>query len=380
MFKVLDSKISMDIKYRSESVQHTMELDLFLELARPPGSEGEGPPPITAVYEDLIEIAKAADRMGFGALWLPEHHFLGDYSASAAPDMLLAAIARETTNIKLGFAILPLPIHDPLRIAERLTTLDILSGGRVMWGVGRGVTKSELDGFGIDPAETRNMFIKRLSILRQILKTGHMDRDNQRFDLNPTPPMRLNDGWMAAVSPESFDLAADLELDVLTGPFKPWSMIRSDLKRYRSRYPAGQTSFTMAAYCHRDQEYARRKAEPGILWAYKRMIDVSRSMMIRQVEGYEHYRKLGWVVPLLRGIMSLNVLETLGLACVGNPNHLAKRFSELSEFGIDRVSLVIGGGDLSAAEVSASLDLIMHKVMPRVSAQSLTLSPLEAVG
>ena len=357
-----------------------MELDLFLELARPPGSEGAGPPPITAVYEDLIEIAKAADRMGFGALWLPEHHFLGDYSASAAPEMLLAAIARETTNIKLGFAILPLPIHDPLRIAERLTTLDILSGGRVMWGVGRGVTKSELDGFGINPAETRNMFIERLNILRQILKTGYMDRDNQRFDLNPTPSMRLNDGWMAAVSPESFDLAADLELDVLTGPFKPWSMIRSDLKRYRSLYPAGQTSFTMAAYCDPDQEAARRRAEPGILWAYKRMIDVSRAMMIRQVEGYEHYRKLGWVVPLLRGIMSLNVLETLGLACVGNPDHLAKRFSDLAEFGIDRVSLVIGGGDLSAAEVSASLDLIMHKVMPRVSPQSLTLSPLEAAG
>ncbi len=357
-----------------------MEVDLFLELAQPPGLEGACPSPITAVYEDLIETAKAADRMGFGAIWLPEHHFLGDYSTSAAPDMLLAAIARETTNIRLGFAILPLPIHDPVRIAERLTTLDILSGGRVMWGVGRGVTKSELDGFDIDPGETRNIFLRRLSILRQILKTGYMERDNKRFDLSPMPSEMLNDGWMAAVSPESFDLAADLELDVLTGPFKPWSMIKKDLRRYRSLYPAGQTSFTMAVYCDEDQEYARRKAEPGILWAYKRMIDISRSIMIREVEGYEHYRKLGWVVPLLRGIISLNVLETLGLACVGDPDHLSKRFSELSECGIDRVSLVVGGGDLSQAEVLGSLDLIMHEVMPRVNAQALNLAPLEAAG
>ena len=86
-----------------------MEVDLFLELARPPGPDGV-PTRISNVYDDLITIAKAADQLGIGAIWLPEHHFLGDYSASAAPDMLLAALARETTSVRLGFAILPLPI------------------------------------------------------------------------------------------------------------------------------------------------------------------------------------------------------------------------------------------------------------------------------
>ena len=355
-----------------------MEVDLFFELAQPPGLHGNAQHPAHRVYNDLISIAKVADRFGVGAIWLPEHHFLGDYSLSAAPELLLAAIARETSSIDLGFAVLPLPLHDPVRIVERLATLDVLSGGRVMWGVGRGVTKTELDGFFINPAETRNIFRERLDVLRQIIKTGTVERNGQKFELNPAPSKRLCDGWMAAVSPESFDLAAELKLGVLTGPFKPWPMIKADIKRYRANYPAGLTSFTMAAYCDHDHQWARQRAGPGILWAYQRIIDVTRSIMVKQVAGYEHYRKLGWVTPILEGLMNLSVLETLGLACVGDPDHLVKRLTVLNQCGIDRVSLVIGGGDLSAAEVERSLEIIMREVMQPISNFSPTLSSLGA--
>ena len=353
-----------------------MEVDLFVELARPPGPDGV-PSSVSNVYEDLIAIAKAADQLGIGAIWLPEHHFLGDYSASSAPDMLLAAIARETTSVRLGFAILPLPIHDPVRIAERLATLDVLSGGRVMWGVGRGVTKTELDGFGVDPSKTREQFGARLAELRRYLNTGVLDRAGQRFELNPAPSPRLREGWMAAVSPESFDLAAQLGLGVLTGPFKPWPMINVDLKRYRAAYPGGLTSFTMAAYCGLDHEQSRRRAGPGILWAYRRILDVTRTMMVQQVAGYEHYRKLGWVSPLLKGVLSLSVLETLGLACVGEPDHVAKRLRTLNQSGVDRISLVLGGGDLSVSEAIASLELMMCDVMPKVLSANTSTAPVE---
>ena len=65
-----------------------MEVDLFFELAQPPGLHGNAQPPADRVYNDLISIAKVADRLGVGAIWLPEHHFLGDYSLSAAPELL----------------------------------------------------------------------------------------------------------------------------------------------------------------------------------------------------------------------------------------------------------------------------------------------------
>jgi len=343
-----------------------MEIDLFCELASPPTRADTRPHP----YDDLFTIARAADRLGFGALWLPEHHFLGDYSTAAAPDMLLAAVARETERLKLGFAILPLPIHDPVRIAERLATLDVISRGRVMWGVGRGVTTTELEGFGVTPETTRKAFMEKFVELRQILNDGQFDRNGETYDVNPHIRSLSDQAWMAAVSPESFDLAAELELDVLTGPFKPWPMIKSDLKRYRHLRPEGKTSYTMALYCEPNHERARRRAGPGILWAYRRIMDVARPLLARQVAGYENYRKLGWLAPLLDKTLSLGVMEKMGLAVVGGPDHVAQRLGELAATGLDRVSLVIGGGDLTAAETTACLELLSDEVLPRLRAAS----------
>ena len=105
-----------------------MKVDLFMEFPSPPGHDRRA----EGALHDGIAIARAAEAAGIDAVWLAEHHFLGDYCNLAAPDMLLAAIARETSRLQLGFGILPLPIHDPVRIAERLATLDILSAGRVL--------------------------------------------------------------------------------------------------------------------------------------------------------------------------------------------------------------------------------------------------------
>lgn len=341
-----------------------MEIDLFCELAAPP-DENRSP---GQIYHDFLSLARAADDLGYGALWLPEHHFLGDYSTSAAPDMLLAAAARETSRIKLGFAILPLPISDPIRIAERLTTLDALSGGRVLWGVGRGVTTTELEGFGQQPADSRSVFLGRFRELSALLEKGAFSRGDQTFALSPLPPQRLTHGWMAAVSPESFDLAAELGLDVMTGPFKPWPMVERDLARYRKLRPQGQTSFTLACYCDADHKTARNRAKDGLVWAYRRIFQVAQGVLKKQVAGYEDYRKLGWMVPVLDKVLSLGVLEKLGLAAVGDVDHVAERLLRLQATGLDRVSLIVGGGDLSVAEQIACLERIAVSVMPRLSA------------
>ncbi|MCG8545339.1 MAG: LLM class flavin-dependent oxidoreductase, partial [Alphaproteobacteria bacterium] len=212
-----------------------MEIDLFMEVASPPTANRDA----GRLLEETLALARAADAAGLGAVWCAEHHFLGDYSNASAPDMLLAAIARETQRIGLGFAIIPLPIHDPIRVAERLATLDALSAGRVMWGVGRGVTPTELQGFGVDPAKSRAVFREKFAALQGILESGAVERDGMRLEIRPRPHPRLRQGWLAAVSPESFDLAAELGLDVMSGPFKPWPMVQADLRRYRRLRPDG---------------------------------------------------------------------------------------------------------------------------------------------
>lgn len=345
-----------------------MQVDLFMEFASPPAGGKDAARAIDAG----LALARAADAAGFGAVWLAEHHFLGDYSNASAPDMLLAAIARETRRIKLGFAILPLPIHDPVRVAERLATLDCLSGGRVLWGVGRGVTVTELEGFGVAPADSRRLFKERYAELEAILETGMARRGGSVYHIRPRPDPRLGRGWMAAVSPESFELAAELGLDVMAGPFKPWPLVKSDLARYRRMRPGGRTSFTLAAYCEEDHAAARRRAEAGLVWAYRRILEAARPFLGTRMAGYEHYRTLGWVAPLLDKALSLGVLEALGLAAVGAPDHVAGRLKKLAASGLDRVSLVIGGGDLATADVVRAAELIAERVLPAIGAGAPT--------
>lgn len=340
-----------------------MKVDLFMEFASP----SAGGQDVAGVVEDGLALARAADNAGFGAVWLVEHHFLGDYSNSSAPDMLLAAMARETRRIKLGFGILPLPIHDPVRIAERLATLDILSGGRVLWGVGRGVTLAELEGFGVAPSQSRVIFRQRFDELKAILETGRARRNGKTYEIRPRPGARLRSGWLAAVSPESFDLAAELGLDVMAGPFKPWPMVKIDLARFRRLRPAGGTSFTMAVYCSEDHEAARRRAEPGILWAYRQIFELTRPLLSRQIAGYEDYRRLGWLTPLLDKILTLGLLEKMGFAAVGDPRHVLKRLKGLEAHGLDRVSLAVGGGDLSLDETVRCVELIGQTVLPHLA-------------
>jgi alkanesulfonate monooxygenase SsuD/methylene tetrahydromethanopterin reductase-like flavin-dependent oxidoreductase (luciferase family) len=342
-----------------------MKLDLFLELATP----SDDPRNLDAVLEDTLAVVRAADRLGFDAVWLAEHHFLGDYCNAAAPDLLLAAMARETERIGLGLGVVPLPIHDPVRVAERLATLDLLSGGRVLWGAGRGVTLTELGGFDVDPADTRALFLGRLDRLKSLFLTGEFERGGKHFALRPTPRPGLWPGWMAAVSPESFPLAAELGLSVMAGPFKPWPFVRADLARYRRHaerigaHPAG-TSFTLAAYCEADPQAARARAEAGILWVYRKIFEVSRHLLVARIEGYEHYRNLGRLVPLLDRALSLSLLETLGLATVGSAAQVAERLLALQASGLERVSLMVGGGDLPARRVVDCLILIAEEVVP----------------
>ncbi len=332
-----------------------MKLDIFHEVASPPWT---GKSPADAIRE-VVDIAVAAEEAGCDTLWLPEHHFLEGYSNAAAPDMLLAAAATATRRIKLGFAIFPLPLHEPVRIAERLVTLDALAPGRVRWGVGRGVTVTELGGFGVDPADSRAIFMEKFAELSAILRTGGFERDGISYDLKPPMPAAgMGSGWLASVSPESFELAAELGLNVLTGPFKPWPFVKSDLQRFRKLAPDGETSFTLSVYCDEDHKAARARAEKGIVWVYRRLFEVARPILAKQVAGYEHYRTLGWTVPLLDKLLSITALEKLGLAAVGSPEHVGKRLDELAASGLDRVSLVVGGGDLAVEEIARALRLI----------------------
>src|SRR3954452_5265660 len=134
-----------------------MKFALFYEIpvARPWGPNSE-----YLAYKHTLEQALAGEQAGFHAFWTVEHHFLEEYSHCSNPEVLYGAIASRTSRMRLGYGVrlMPKPYNHPVRSAESAAVLDLISDGRVEFGTGRSSTRMELEGFGIHPNETREMW------------------------------------------------------------------------------------------------------------------------------------------------------------------------------------------------------------------------------
>src|SRR3954470_11523380 len=134
-----------------------MKFALFYEIpvARPWAPDSEH-----VAYKNTLEQAIAGEAAGFHAFWTVEHHFLEEYSHSSTPEVVFGAFASRTTKMRLcyGVRLMPKPYNHPVRTAESVAVLDIISGGRGALGTARSSTRAELEGFGVDPHATRQMW------------------------------------------------------------------------------------------------------------------------------------------------------------------------------------------------------------------------------
>lgn len=121
---------------------------------------------VSTFYEELLEQVIAAEELGFDSFWIAEHHF-HEYGAIPRPAIWLAAAAQRTKRIRLGTAVVILPFDNPLRVAEDLAMVDILSNGRLEVGVGSGYLAHEFAGFDLNPEEKRTRFDESLAILQK---------------------------------------------------------------------------------------------------------------------------------------------------------------------------------------------------------------------
>jgi natural product biosynthesis luciferase-like monooxygenase protein len=209
----------------------------------------EGQSPVER-YRETIEQATCAEALGFESVWPVEHHFHAAVSISPCPALLLAAIAARTRTLRLGTAIVQLPLTHPLRIAEELATLDVLSDGRVEFGVGRGGNPSHFAGFGVPMAESRGRMSEALDFVRRAWTEDRFSFEGlfyQAHDLalaprpvqRPHPPIR-----MAANSPETALWAARAGLPLLVASnVNPIPKLRELVPLYRrARAEAGHAT------------------------------------------------------------------------------------------------------------------------------------------
>src|SRR6266540_3856497 len=195
-------------------------------------------------YAEMFDLIALADSLGFDVAWLAELHFGGAFSLLANPLMTVPVIAQRTRRIRVGTAVTLLPLHHPLSCAEQAATADLLSGGRLEFGVGRGSIPSQFHGFRVPVAENRARFDEALEIIRlawtrerfsyrgtfcQVEEVAVVPKPVQR----PHPPIRV-----AVHTAESFAHIGDTGLPIYSGTTTtPLPQLREYLALYGEHLP-----------------------------------------------------------------------------------------------------------------------------------------------
>src|ERR671927_154952 len=194
--------------------------------------------PDASVVGEHLALGDLAEPLGFDSLFALEHHFTG-YAMSPAPMQLLAYYAGRTRRIGLGTAVIVLPWHDPVRVAEEIALLDILSRGRCLFGFGRGAASVEYAGFRVPMEEARPRFVEAAQIVVTALSQPVFEWDGEFFKIPPTairprpishPERRF---YASSVSPESAEIMARLGFGVLMILQNEWAKAAEDIQRYR---------------------------------------------------------------------------------------------------------------------------------------------------
>jgi alkanesulfonate monooxygenase SsuD/methylene tetrahydromethanopterin reductase-like flavin-dependent oxidoreductase (luciferase family) len=195
---------------------------------------------IESIYERALERIEIMDKTGYDAVWLAEHHF-SSYSVCPSVHLMGMHVASRTKRLRIGTAITLAAFYHPLRIAEEVALLDILSGGRVNWGAGRGFDPVEFENFGIPPNESADRFREAVEIVLGAWGNDRLTHEGRFHNYKnvevlpkpkqgPHPPT-----WVAASSEGAIDWAADQGPGILMDPHSAHDEIARKQRYYDKR-------------------------------------------------------------------------------------------------------------------------------------------------
>lgn len=264
----------------------------------------------TQVYDEEIRLGLLAERLGFDKLWPVEHHF-EDYAFCPDNAQFLSYMAGRTSRIALATGAVILPWNDPLRVAEKISLLDLLAGGRAVFGMGRGLARREYAPFRIDMDSSRERFDEAAAMILAALETGFIEGRGPYYEQPRTPirprPTRSFKGrtYAVAMSPDSVLSAARLGARPVMFSQRPWEAAKLSVEAYRAEYArhhAGKPPPVVACdfvYCDEDPVRAEEKAHEhitGYLTSVMGHYELAGDHF-KDTKGYESY---GAAVDLLR--------------------------------------------------------------------------------
>ena len=326
------------------------------------------------VYANTLDECRLAERLGFHTLWLAEHHF-STYGILPSLPVLAAAVARETQRIRIGTAVVIAPFANPLRIAEEWAMVDILSGGRLEFGLGRGYQPTEFRGLSVSMERTRERFDESYELIRRAWTQDRCTFEGEFFQVRdlavfprpvqkPHPPL-----WTAAVSPDTYVRAAQGGLKIQTSPaFTPLDVLGKSYAAYRQAWRESQGTDRGADICLNkiihvadSSREARENMREPIRWFFQKQASLIADAEGAPPEQYRFYRR---VRENLLSLADDKALEDA--AIVGDPEEVADKIRHHHEaLGIDFFMGAFSRGGLPHDKVRRSLTLFADKVMPR---------------
>jgi alkanesulfonate monooxygenase SsuD/methylene tetrahydromethanopterin reductase-like flavin-dependent oxidoreductase (luciferase family) len=345
-----------------------MEFGVFHEFPRQAEkSEAEA-------FADGLALVDAAEQRGIDVLWLAEFH-LNALSVVASPLAIAAAIAGRTKRIRVGTAVQVLPLGNPLRLAEEWATVDQISRGRLIFGVGRASSPRSYVAYGIPYAESRDRFAEALAIIRRAWTEPTFSYEGTYYRYanvslsprpyqQPHPPIRV-----AATSSDTFPTIGKEGFAVLTAIRQgPLSELASDLERYRAAYRAaghpgeGEVYLRIPIYVAETMEQAIAEPEHSIMQSYR-----DTAAQLTQTPGVRDALAPEVRVERARKLASINYEEVCrDKVIVGTPVTVVERLRELRDkLAIEGILAELNfGRQIPYEQVMRSLRLLCTEVMP----------------
>ena len=345
-----------------------MKFGTFHLFQKPPGWTDDD------VFRAELEQIEAAEEMGFDGVWLAEHHFQW---YGIAPDLMVIAswVAARTSRVRIGTAIVVLPFHNPLRLAEQVATVDLMSGGRLDLGVGRGYQASEYDAFGVSMDESKARFAECMDVLLKAWTQETFSHDGDFYSFHdvtllpkplqqPHPPVYVA-SWM---TPETIRYAAQHGFPIMAPAGLASDQIKTNYQLYRETLDTlGKTEdgLDLPALVHIFVDHDDRTAwETGVEYSGRYGASLATlgspvqkgGRLSRDYSAYRGFGESGRVVKENRQELLL----------FGDPDTVARRIEWMrDELGVNYIMCWMNMGGLERERVLRSMKLFADEVMPR---------------
>jgi len=328
------------------------------------------------VMKEQLDLMRSAEDLGFDSVWPAEHHF-SEYGYCASPALSLAAIASVTKRIRLGTGVVVLPFHNPIRVAEEFAMLDLMSDGRVEFGVGRGYQPIEFKGFQIDQAKSRGIFNESLEVIMQAWTRDRVNFKGVHFNIQdlevrpkplqkPHPPV-----WIAGLSEATFPMVGKWGCNLLCAPVFGFQgqtageLLNSYRQALRSagHDPATKEIAALCmVYCAETTEQAQRDFSGPVMWYYRTIAKyIAPPSGEAPVKTYELYAK----TRDLAANISWDQLLAAGSLVCGNPQQCIEQIAAMKEkFGFTQLLCWTRMGGLDTKKVLKSMELMQKHVIP----------------